>query len=214
MAPKASKPTDEEIAKGAEVDLQTVARAIKVVQSFTPAGLAARTPRECLLLQLERSHEKGSIAWDIVDKHLEKLERNRIEQIAEEVDAEIPEVYEAVERIKQLDPRPGRALDNNEAEHIIPECKVIKRNGYWDVVTNEVAFPEVYVNEEDENYQKDKSISSEYRAYLREMIERAKNLIQQPGSRPGRLRLPRSGGRRSCSTRCRPSPGSVPSCRI
>ena len=171
--------TDEEIAKGAEVDLQTVARAIKVVQSFTPAGLAARTPRECLLLQLERSHEKGSIAWDIVDKHLEKLERNRIEQIAEEVDAEIPEVYEAVERIKQLDPRPGRALDNNEAEHIIPECKVIKRNGYWDVVTNEVAFPEVYVNEEDENYQKDKSISSEYRAYLREMIERAKNLIQQ-----------------------------------
>ena len=50
--------TDEELAKGAEVDLQTVARAIKVVQSLTPAGLAARDLRECLLIQLERSREK------------------------------------------------------------------------------------------------------------------------------------------------------------
>ena len=172
--------TDEELAKGAEVDLQTVARAIKVVQSLTPAGLAARDLRECLLIQLERSREKGSIAWDIVDKHLEDLGHNRIPQIAKAVDADISEVNEALERIKQLDPRPGRTLDNDEAPNIIADFKVIKRpDGHWDVVPNDYAFPEVSLDEYYVDQQKDKNISSDYRAYLRQMIDEANSLIQQ-----------------------------------
>ena len=172
--------TDEQIANGAEVTADTVARAIKVVQSFTPAGLAARDLRECLLLQLERSREKGSIAWDIVDKHLGDLERNRIPLIAEEVDADISEVNEAIERIKLLDPKPGRALDNTEAPHIIADFKVVKRlDGHWDVVPNDFAFPDVSIDEYYVDQQKDKSISADYRAYLRKMIDDANILIQQ-----------------------------------
>ena len=172
--------TDEQIAQGAKVDLQTVSRAIKVVQSLTPAGLAARDLRECLLIQLERSREKGSIAWDIVDKHLEDLGHNRIPQIAKAVDADISEVNEALERIKQLDPRPGRTLDNDEAPNIIADFKVIKRpDGHWDVVPNDYAFPEVSLDEYYVNQQKDKSISADYRAYLRQMIDEANSLIQQ-----------------------------------
>ncbi len=172
--------TDEQIANGAEVTADTVARAIKVVHSFTPAGLAARDLRECLLLQLERSREKGSIAWDIVDKHLGDLERNRIPLIAEEVDADISEVNEAIERIKLLDPKPGRALDNTEAPHIIADFKVVKRlDGHWDVVPNDFAFPDVSIDEYYVDQQKDKSISADYRAYLRKMIDDANILIQQ-----------------------------------
>ena len=172
--------TNEELAKGAEVDLQTVARAIKVVQSFSPAGLAARDLRECLLLQLKRSREKGSIAWDIVDKHLEDLGHNRIPLIAKEVDADISEVNEAVERIRQLDPKPGRILDNEETSPITPDFKVIKRiDGHWDVVPNDYAFPHVYLDEYYVDQQKDKNVSSDYRAYLRQKIDEANSLIQQ-----------------------------------
>ncbi len=172
--------TDEEIAKGAEVDLKTVARAIRVVHSFTPAGLAARDLRECLLLQLERNRERGSIAWDIVDKHLEELSRNHIPQIAKEVDAEISEVEEARERIRELDPRPGRSLVDDEAPHIIPDFKIVKnRDGHWDVVPNEYAFPQVDINERYLALQKDENTSAKDRAYLRGMIEEANTLIQQ-----------------------------------
>ncbi len=176
--------TDDQIAQGANVDLQTVARAIKTVQSFNPAGLAARDLRECLLLQLERNREKGSIAWDIVDKHLEDLGHNRIPLIAKEVDADISEVNEAWERIKLLDPRPGRILDNDEAPHIIPDFKVVKRpNGHWDVVPNEYAFPDVSIDEYYVEKQKDKSIPADYRTYLRQKIDEANSLIQQLDTR-------------------------------
>ncbi len=172
--------TNEQIAKGADVTLDTVARAIKTVHSFNPAGLAARDLRECLLLQLERSREKGSIAWDIVDKHLEDLGHNRIPLIAKEVDADISEVNEAIERIRLLDPRPGRLLDNDEAPHVIPDFKVVKRpDGHWDVVPNDYAFPDVSIDEYYVDQQKDKSIPADYRTYLRQMIDEANSLIQQ-----------------------------------
>lgn len=172
--------THEEIAKGAEVNLEIVARAIKIVQSFTPAGLATKDLRECLLSQLERNREKGSIAWDIVDKHLEDLGRNRIPLIAKEVDAEISEVMEAWERIKQLDPRPGRALVTKEAPHIIPDFKVVKRkDGHWDVEPSKYAFPEVGLDEKYLTLQKDKTLSVQDRSYLRRMTEEANSLIQQ-----------------------------------
>ena len=172
--------TEQEIAKGADVDLPVVARAIKVVQSFTPAGLAAKDLRECLLLQLERSREKGSIAWDIIEKHFDDLLHNRIPLIAKEVDADISEVNEAVERIKQLDPRPGRILDNGEAPIVMPDFKVIKApDGQWIVVPNDFAFPDVYLDEYYVEQQKDKRIPEDYSAYLRKMIDEAKSLIQQ-----------------------------------
>ena len=172
--------TDEEIAKGADVDMQTVKRAIRVVQSFTPAGLAARDLRECLLLQLERNRERGSIAWDIVDKHLEDWIRNRIPQIAKAIDAELSEVEEAGKRIKELDPYPGKALSNKPPQLIIPDFKIVKnRDGHWDVVPNEYAFPQVSVNEDYLALQKDEKTSSKDRAYLRGMIEDANALIQQ-----------------------------------
>ena len=48
----------EELAATTGLTEDKILEVLKVVQSFDPAGVGARDLRECLLLQLERSHQK------------------------------------------------------------------------------------------------------------------------------------------------------------
>lgn len=169
--------SDTEIASGAEVDEETARRAVRIVQSFTPVGIGGRDLREVLLLQLERANEKGSIAWDIVDKHLEELSRNKIPQIAESVDAEISEVQEAVEHIRELDPHPGNALGDDVAPTVLPEVEILKnKDGDWTVTLVRDAFPMVAISAEYLKMQKEAG-SLEDKKYLSEKINSANQLI-------------------------------------
>jgi len=168
---------DEEIASGAKVDEATARRAVRIVQSFTPAGIGGRDLREVLLLQLARSNEKGSIAWDIVDKHLEELSRNKIPLIAESIDAEISEVQDALQRIRELDPHPGSALGDDVAPTVLPEVEILKnKEGDWTVNLVRDAFPVVCISSDYLKLQKEADSQAD-RRYLAEKINNANQLI-------------------------------------
>ncbi len=170
--------TDQEIAAGAGTDIETAEKAVSIVQSLNPPGIAGHDLRETLLLQMERRREKGSIAWEIVDKHLDELARNRVPQIAKELDVDISEVQEALERIRSYDPRPGQALSSRTAPVVVPEVNVVrKRRGQWEVVPGDAAFPSVVISDEYEKMQQDKSLPREDRAFLGRSIEEGRQII-------------------------------------
>lgn len=170
--------SDEEIAKGAGVTLETAVQAVKIVQSFSPPGIGAHDLREALLLQLERNNEKGSLAWEIADKYLLELSQNKIPQIAKTLDADIDEIQTAFARIKKLDPKPGHAVASTRAPIIIPDIIISRgRDGEWKATPNTDAFPSVTISKEYEEIQKDKSLNQEFKAFLDEKIKTAKQLI-------------------------------------
>ena len=170
--------SDDELARESGKTPQQVARAIAVLQSLYPPGLAARSLRECLLLQLEYNNEKGSIAWDIVDRHLEDLARNRLPLIAKEVDADLEEVREALVRIQQLAPRPGQLLVSRSAPVISPDA-FIERNarGQWTVRLNYEIIPRVVLNEEYLEKLDDSSVSAADKHYIRDKQNSASQLL-------------------------------------
>lgn len=170
------KASDDEIARGAGVDLALVRQAIEVVQSFNPAGIGGHDLREVLLLQLARNHEKGSIAWDIVDNHLDELARNKIPQIAASVDADISEVQEAVARIRELNPYPCSELSDDTAQTILPEIEIRKNDtGDWTITKMSDAFPEVSITS---NFMKmQRQASKDEREYFTNMRKEAEMLI-------------------------------------
>src|SRR3954470_8703314 len=57
----------------ADVDLEELAIALRHLQNLEPSGVGARSPRECLALQLHTQDECADrkLALDIVGKHLE-----------------------------------------------------------------------------------------------------------------------------------------------
>ncbi|MCX7869160.1 MAG: RNA polymerase factor sigma-54, partial [Terrimicrobiaceae bacterium] len=123
----------------------TVAQAEEVlrkVQALDPPGVAARDPRECLLLQLEREGRGQSLEARIVAKHLEALAKNRFSEIAHALRATPAAVRAAAEEIRKLDPRPGSAFEAEESPEVAPEVIVERgEDGDFDVRLNEERFP-------------------------------------------------------------------------
>ncbi|NMA21471.1 MAG: RNA polymerase factor sigma-54 [Lentisphaerae bacterium] len=170
--------SDEELAREFGKTVEQIARAVAVLQSLYPPGLAARSLRECLLLQLEYDNEKGSIAWDIVDRHLEDVARNRLPLIAKEVDADLDEVREAIARIQQLSPRPGQLLVSQSAPVILPDAFIEKNDlGQWTVRLNYEIVPRVVLNDEYLEKLNDASFSTEDKQYIRDKHNAASQLL-------------------------------------
>jgi len=55
--------------------LPLLTRALKLIQSFEPAGIGARSPRECFLIQLERRGMQDSDAWTLMTRAYAPLSR-------------------------------------------------------------------------------------------------------------------------------------------
>ncbi|MDP6451184.1 MAG: hypothetical protein QF773_10220, partial [Lentisphaeria bacterium] len=98
-----SQPEDVAVACGANV--KDVRRVISTLQTFEPAGVCARDLRECLLLQLERQGRKDSLTYKAIDKHLDKLAKNRIPQVAKALRVSAATLHEVMHEIRQLQPR-------------------------------------------------------------------------------------------------------------
>lgn len=130
--------SDHELAAIFKVPEDQIRRAVKVIQSLYPPGIGARDLRECLLLQLSQMRLTGSLEWDIADRHLEDLARNRIPQIARDIDADIDETTAAIARLKRLNPNPGWSLSFDAAPAVSPDVYVEKdpENGNWTVRMN------------------------------------------------------------------------------
>jgi len=100
-----------EIAESAGLDLDTAEWVLRTIQELAPPGVAARTLRESLLIQIQylRSEQTDvpALVETIVDGHLADLGAHRYHGLARALHASIDEVSEAHEFIRgRLSPHP------------------------------------------------------------------------------------------------------------
>src|SRR6187399_489271 len=77
-------------------DVTAVEKALEHVQAFDPPGVAARDPRECLLLQLKPLGLGGSPVETIIREHLHLLQNNRLPELAKLLGCDIDEAKQHV----------------------------------------------------------------------------------------------------------------------
>ena len=122
--------------------------ALRHLQNFEPAGVGARSPRECLALQL-RNHaecaERG-LALDIVDKHLELLAARDYSRLKALTGADDERLRAAQHLIRTLNPRPGAAFAKVEARYVVPDVVVKKVRNVWRASLNPDAMPRLRIN--------------------------------------------------------------------
>lgn len=168
----------EDIALGAEVETSVATAAIKLIQGLEPAGLATKDMRECLLAQLDRAREHGSLAWEIVNEHLEDLSRNRIPKIAQALDADLEEIQEAAQRIRSLDPKPGLSLASSAAPAIMPEVYIERDpDGSWTVRRNRTHLPRLRISPNYLKLQENANLPATDRQCIRKYINSGRQLI-------------------------------------
>ena len=134
-----------EIAAATGASAATVARALALVQGFEPTGVSARDLRECLVLQLRADPAADPLAIALVEHHCEALARRRYEQLARALHAPLSRIIAAAERIRQLDPKPGRAFGGVDARPVVPEVTVEKVQGEYVVILNDQGLPALRV---------------------------------------------------------------------
>lgn len=123
-----------------------LARALACVQALEPAGVGARDLRECLLLQARAQEVPDALLLTLLESHLPALERRSYAKIARALGCDLAEVTQAVRRMAQLEPRPGRAFAEVAPQYIVPDLYV-HHDGQGDtglhVSVNEEGLPKL-----------------------------------------------------------------------
>jgi RNA polymerase sigma-54 factor len=126
---------------------ENVMEALNVIQGFEPVGVGARDLVECLLLQLRQMGEDRWEVRQIVENHLEDIGDNRLSNIAKAVGISTKEVQEISDRIKTLEPKPGRQFGGfGDNRYIIPDVTVEKVGDEYVVIVNDSTAPRLNIS--------------------------------------------------------------------
>lgn len=126
--------------------VEHVERALGLVRSFDPPGIAWHTLQECLLAQLEARAESGSLAWRIVKDCWQLLTRRQFRQIARRLRTPLPALEAPVEAIRALETRPGRLFSHEHTEYAEPDVVAVKKGGEWAIQLNDDGLPKLRIS--------------------------------------------------------------------
>jgi RNA polymerase sigma-54 factor len=172
------KATLEEMSLSTGIPAADIELVLKIIQTFHPAGVAARDLRECLLLQLERQGKQNTSEFRIVRDFMEALGKRRIPEIARGLGEDVVDVQKALSRVGQLEPRPGRAFLPDNDQYVLPEVFVSKSGEEFVVSTNNEQIPHLRISNTYKDLMAQADSSSEVRDYIREKIRAGKFLIK------------------------------------
>jgi RNA polymerase sigma-54 factor len=137
---------EEIAAEMGDIDPARVEQVLQIVQGFDPPGVAARSLQECLQLQLKLQGITDPLVLAMVDRHLTNLGNKNYHAIARDLKVSLERVVEAGDIIANLEPKPGRGFDAEEADYISPDVHVEKVGNEYVIRLNDDGLPKLRVN--------------------------------------------------------------------
>ena len=125
---------------------QEVLEALRIVQSFDPAGIAARTLAECLELQARRADRFDPCMARLI-ANLDVLGRGDVERLRRLCKVDEDDFADMLAELRSYDPKPGCAFASDEASAIEPDVLLMPDGtDGWIVRLNEATLPRLVVN--------------------------------------------------------------------
>lgn len=141
------KTTKYEIASALNVDRDKVNRLLRLIQTFEPAGVGARSLRECLLIQLAQKGKLTPAVETVVLNHLKDVANNQLHTIRRKLGITMSETLRIVYLIKSLEPKPGRQFSSSDRiSYIIPDIRIQSMDGKYLVQVQDIAAPRLHIN--------------------------------------------------------------------
>lgn len=137
----------EDIAEMASSTPEAVEEVLKLIQRCDPIGVAARTPQECLTIQLEMlKYDRDPVLLGLVRDHLEDLEAKRYKPLLRKFHLTLEDLREYLDIIQTLDPMPGASYGESEPTYVSPDVFVYHSDGEFIVVQNEDGLPQLQLS--------------------------------------------------------------------
>ena len=143
----------EELCQSVQRDFPiTIAEAeavLKQIQHFDPQGVAARSPAECLLLQLEALPADTpwlAEAQNLVAMYLDLLASRDFNALMRRLKVSREALQSIISLIQSLNPHPGASVSSELPEYITPDVRVYRQRHAWRVELNPEATPKLRIN--------------------------------------------------------------------
>ncbi len=140
---------DLAFSQNVDTSIEEMKHCLLKIQTLDPAGIAATSLQECLLLQLKRKdHHKIEVrvAEDILKKHFEDFTKKHYEKLCKQLKITDDELKEAIHVITHLNPKPGEAMSDSRPQYIIPDFIIVDENEKLKVVLNSRNAPDLRIS--------------------------------------------------------------------
>ncbi|MCX2742099.1 RNA polymerase factor sigma-54 [Pontibacter anaerobius] len=170
-----------------ETTEEEIEQVLHLIQTFDPAGIAARDLPECLLLQLERREQDATtiLAERIIRQAFDEFTKKHYQKIQSKFNVSEEELKRAIDAITRLNPKPGGAgASLTRVQYIIPDFILTNNNGQLELSLNSRNAPDLRISRSyadmfdayDKSDKKDKKLK-ETVTFVKQKLDAAKWFI-------------------------------------
>ncbi|MGI9055443.1 MAG: RNA polymerase factor sigma-54 [Pyrinomonadaceae bacterium] len=170
--------TNEEIAELCGVSVEKVEKARQIVMRLEPVGCGARDVRECLLVQLEANGEGESLAYDLVENHLEDLQPHRLQHLAKDTGIDLNILNEEINKVRVLNPYPGRRYSSEEPIYVAPEVYIEKIEEEYIIYFADDGSPRLRISQTYQQMLGQERTTKEEKDFIKEKVRSAVDLLR------------------------------------
>lgn len=162
-----------EMAERLNVSEARILNVLTVVQTFEPAGIAARDLAECLAIQL-RDRDRFDPAMQALVANLPLLARRDFVQLRKLCGVDQEDMADMIAELRALDPKPGRAFADSRIQAVAPDVSVrAAADGSWQIELNPSSMPRILVNQTYSARVARGKMSKDDQAYIAECLQNA-----------------------------------------
>ena len=136
--------------QGVYTTTEDVEVVLKQIQTFDPAGIAARDLQECLLLQLDRKDLSDPLvqyAIKIIEDSFEEFSKKHYDKIQKRLNIDDETIKQTIKLITKLNPKPGSAEeDGGVIQYLMPDYILTNNNGKLELSLNSKNAPELKIS--------------------------------------------------------------------
>lgn len=140
------------------VEADELCAALRLLQSFDPVGVAARSLQECLTRQIESrlaatpappeaQRATLSLAQRVVGEHLLLFANRDFVKLRKATGATEEQLRAVNQLIHGLNPRPGLGFATAAPDYVVPDILVRRHRGRWTAQLNPEVMPRLRVNQ-------------------------------------------------------------------
>ena len=131
-------------------DTDEIEEVLDKIQSFDPAGIAARTLQECLLLQLCRKDKSDPyiiLAIRIIQDSFDEFSKKHYDKIQRRLNISDESLKKVIDIIIRLNPKPGSVEgESSTAQYLTPDFILVNVNGKLELSLNSKNAPELKIS--------------------------------------------------------------------
>ena len=170
--------TLEDIAALSDCSLETAEAARQIVLNLEPVGCGAFDVKECLYAQLASNGQADTLAAKLVMNHLEDLQPHMLQHLSKDTGVDVHVLDEEINKIRVLDPYPGRRYAAEEAIFVAPEVYVEKLEGDYVIYFTDDGSPRLRISPTYHQLLDQTETSKEAKDFIKEKVRSAVDLLR------------------------------------